>query len=116
MTRNGTSGPRRKRRRKFCYGVRDILNLANFCLRHAVSDSIQELKWKSDRTQPVLFDASKHKTLPYITAKPDITFKSLTGDESVGQLKFIILATDGRECRDSGYSGMLVGANEVSFC
>lgn len=62
--------------------------------------SVKSLGWKDGRfeSKPPLFDASKHKSPPYITAKPDITVQSLTGEKSKGQLKFIILATDGREC------------------
>ncbi|KAJ9103113.1 hypothetical protein QFC21_002535 [Naganishia friedmannii] len=75
----GTNGPKRKQ-----------------SLPHTISScSIRKLKWKSNRTRPVLFDALQHKPPPYVVARPDVTFKSLKGDKRTGQLKFIILATDG---------------------
>jgi hypothetical protein len=44
-----------------------------------------------------MFDSSKSNKKPYVTARPEVTYKNLTGDTSQGQLKFIIMATDGRE-------------------
>jgi pyruvate dehydrogenase phosphatase len=37
------------------------------------------------------------KTPPYVTAKPDVTYKKLTRGNTEGDLKFIVLATDGRK-------------------
>jgi hypothetical protein len=42
-----------------------------------------------------MFDGSKTNSQPYVTARPEVTFKSLAGDSAEGQLKFIIMATDG---------------------
>lgn len=46
-----------------------------------------------------LFDASKHISPPYLTAKPGTTMRSLeSSDKPQGNLKFIIAASDGRAC------------------
>jgi hypothetical protein len=61
---------------------------------------ISVLNLVGSKQQPTeIYDPLKHKTLPYVTAKPDIAVRSLRknkGPQS-GELKFIIAATDGRE-------------------
>jgi hypothetical protein len=44
-----------------------------------------------------MFNSSKTNKKPYVTARPEVTYKSLTGETAQGQLKFIVMATDGRE-------------------
>lgn len=42
------------------------------------------------------------KTPPYVTARPEIVYKKMSADDKNGELRFIILATDGREWSSSG--------------
>ena len=61
------------------------------------NDRIEKLNGGETRNQPRAFDGSKTNSQPYVTARPEVTYKSLNGDTAQGQLKFIIMATDGRE-------------------
>lgn len=37
------------------------------------------------------------KSPPYVTAKPDVTYKKLTRGSKEGDIRFIVMATDGCE-------------------
>lgn len=50
-----------------------------------------------------MFNSSKTNKKPYVTARPEVTYKTLTGDSAQGQLKFIIMATDGREYFETAF-------------
>jgi hypothetical protein len=57
---------------------------------------------------PPLYDPTSHVTPPYVTAKPEITVRSLEKDKEVkGQLKFIVAATDGCESLYRVYFGSI---------
>ncbi|KAJ9103108.1 hypothetical protein QFC21_002530 [Naganishia friedmannii] len=57
--------------------------------------AIEKLNGGETRNKPRMFDGSKTNSQPYVTARPEVIYKSLAGDAIQGQLKFIVMATDG---------------------
>ena len=64
------------------------------------ASALSSLKKIAPEQTPVK-DDELARTPPYVTAKPDVTYRKLTRGSKEGDIRFIVMATDGREsdCR-----------------
>lgn len=61
-----------------------------------VASALSSLKKIAPEQTPVK-DDELARTPPYVTAKPDVTYRKLTRGSKEGDIRFIVMATDGRE-------------------
>jgi hypothetical protein len=60
------------------------------------ASALSSLKKIAPEQTPVK-DDELARTPPYVTAKPDVTYRKLTRGSKEGDIRFIVMATDGRE-------------------
>jgi hypothetical protein len=60
------------------------------------ASALSSLKKIAPEQTPVK-DDELAETPPYVTAKPDVTYRKLTRGSKEGDIRFIVMATDGRK-------------------